>query len=40
MLIARDVDGRTTANINGHSFDVQIDRQVRSRARSMAGAGP
>ena len=40
MLIARDVDGRTTANINGRSFDVQIDRQARCRARPVAGAGP
>ena len=35
MLIARDVDGNTTANINGRSFDVQIDRQARSRAAAL-----
>ena len=35
MLIARDVDGNTTANINGRSFDVQIDRQARARAAAL-----
>lgn len=35
MLIARDVDGNTTANINGRSFDVQIDRQARSHAAAL-----
>ena len=37
MLIARDVDGNTTANINGRSFDVQIDRQARARAAALCG---
>jgi len=37
MLIARDMAGHTTANINGHSFEVQVDRQARARAGSQVG---
>ncbi len=37
MLIARDMAGHTTANINGHSFEVQVDRQARARPGSQVG---